>query len=202
MMKLIPFLSLIFCCVSCSAQTIQFPFSDKGWEHQVDGLLPEKWHSFDRVKLYETKFENIERFYGESNRFKVSDKNYSPDLQCYLIGDDYVAVFQSGPLGGWSTITGILIAKKAAYNNKNCAKSIELPAEIADIQIGDTKEKVYDMLGQPSFNEADLLAYRYEQEVGSKIPNSGKVIYVTSGIEIGLVKEKVSWIRVYWQEST
>ena len=198
MMKLIPFLSLIFCCVSCSAQTIPFPFSDKGWEHQVDGLLPEKWHSFDRVKLYETKLEDIERFYGKSNRFKGGEKNYSPDLQCYLIGDNYVAVFQSGPLGGWSTITGILIAEKAAYNDKNCVKSITLSAGIADIQIGDTK----DMFGQAAFSEADLLAYRYEQESGSKVLSGEKAISVTSGIEIGLGKGKVSWIRVYWQEST
>ena len=205
MMKQISLLLLIFYCASCSAQSIPFPFSDKGWEQQIKGLLPEKWHSVDRVKLYETTLDEIEDFYGKGVRFRKGGKNYSPYLQCYLVGNDYVAVFQSGPLGGWSTVTGILVAKKAVYGNDNCGGSIDLkiPLGISELKIGDDEGRVYDLLGQPSLKTGNLLAYRYEQKGVSKVKGSdNQNIYVTSGIEVGLDKGQVSWIRVYWQEST
>ncbi len=198
-------LSLIFYCALCSAQSISFPFSDKGWEQQIKGLLPEKWRSVDRVKLYETTLDEIEGFYGKGARFRNGDKNYSPYLQCYLVKNDYVAVFQSGPLGGWSTVTGILVAKKAAYGDENCGGSIdfEIPLGISELKIGDDEGRVYDLLGQPSLKMKNLLAYRYEQKGGSKVKGpENQAVYVTSGIEVGLNKGLVSWIRVYWQEST
>ena len=205
MTKLVSLLFLTIVCASCAAQSIPFPFSDTGWELQTKGLLPEKWHTVGQVSLYKTTLDEIEQFYGKGLRFRADDKNYSPYLQCYLVKNDHVIVFQSGPLGGWSIVTGILIARKSAYGGAGCGGRInfDVPFGVAELRIGDIEGEVYNLLGQPSLKTDSLLAYRYEQQGGSKIKGlSDKSIYVTSGIEVGLNKGEVIWVRVYWQEST
>jgi len=199
-MKLLPLL-LILCVASCSVQATPDTLSKKGWDQQINGVLPEKWRSLDRVKLNETTLDEIETFYGEGVRVRKEGKEGSPFFLCYAVGHEHIVIFESGPLGGWSTVTGIMVAEKGKYDNKNCGGSIKIPLGVAELRIGNEERNVYDALGKPSFKTQEGIVYRYHHKAVSK-RSKNQVIDVTSGIEVGLHEGWVNWIYIYWLEST
>jgi hypothetical protein len=75
--------------------------------------FPKEAFVIDKVKIGETTIEDVQSRYGESPVFKIRKTedsanqvcyhNTSPDRQIFII-------FESGPMGGFKSITGIRIA--------------------------------------------------------------------------------------------
>ena len=211
-MKNLLVLILIFSSVSCASSTmrasssndnISFAFSEIGWDKKSNGSLSSEWHVFDRTELYKITLSEVENIYGKAISYRPDTRSYSPSLLCYLSPDNNVVVFQSGPLGGWSKVTAILIAKKDEYYDKRCIETKEIQQySIGGLSLGLNQQEVNALLGNPSYKDKHFSAYRYEQKRRSKIEKNLD-IYVTSGIEIGYSETGVvKWFRVYWQEST
>lgn len=181
-----------------------FKDSDKGWDKMQKGVLPSKFTSFGNVALDKSTLGEIETLYGTAQRYKSDTTATASDLLCYLSPDGHAVVFESGPLGGGSYVTAILVVGKGIYTHEHCSETnrIEKMPEIGGLAPGLDKAAVERLLGPPSYSDARFIVYRY----AAKRPlNNTKTGYfdITSGVEIGIsAKGKVSWFQVYWVESS
>ena len=193
-------------CLGCSAHStpIPFPMVEAGWEAPVKSRLSDEHRNVGSIYLGRTSFNEVQNMYGRSIIAEsYGGKSYSPNLICY--GSPYsdsLLVFQTGPLGGWSIVTGVLLVGEPKIVGLACHKqgSLELPKAIAGIALGVHKSNVLDSFGDPSVDTDELLAYRFEDS--GRTNKASVSATVTSGMEFGLEEDRVAWVRVYWQEST
>ena len=198
----------VFCVVtlflvSCTSNAgAPFPFSDFGWDSSEKRIIDKSYLLLSDVVIGTTTLDEVVNIFGQSEVYRPSKKNYSPSLLCYKSEDDDTSViFQSGPLGGWKTVTAIWIGKIDLIDEKRCVKSRLVSREkmvVNGLSLGLGIDAVRKIVGKSTFSNPSFLAYRYE---GKTTLKNGKILDVSSGFEFEFSQNRLSWFRVYKQLS-
>lgn len=191
-----------FLLASCTSNAdIFFPFATWGWDASEKKVISENYLSLSGIVIGTTTLEDVTTIFGKSKPYKPDSKNYSPDLICYLSNkDDTAVIFQSGPLGGWSVVTAILIGRSQFMDVSKCAVSHLVRREkmiINGISLDSKFSVIQYHIGKPTFHESSFIAYRYQDTA----VNNNMLFDISSGLEFELENDEILWFRVYRQLS-
>jgi hypothetical protein len=105
-----------------------------GLAHGQAESPPEEIFTLDGVEIGITAIDEIQAKYGKANIVRASKEEEADVLICYAYhapkGEKFV-VFESGPMGGFKSITGFRIAAK--YPRKDC---VTLDSKLSDFISG------------------------------------------------------------------
>jgi len=186
-----------FLISSTSIAQVPFPFSEQGWNSAEKKIIDKNYLNLLGVTVGTSTLDEVIEVFGQSEIYRSSNKNYSPNLLCYKSEHDNTGViFQSGPLGGWVIVTAIWIGSMNFVDATRCVKSklvdrsklvingLSLDLEASDVQ---------NIIGKPTYKGSSFLAYRYE--------DNSETFDISSGFEFDFNQYQLGWFRIYRQLS-
>ncbi len=195
----VAFLLLISCGSIAGAP---FPFSKLGWGSNEKKIIDERYLSLSNVVIGTTTLNDVTDIFGQSEIYKLDNKNYSPNLLCYKSAyDDTSVIFQSGSLGGWKVVTAIWIGKVNFIDAARCAKSTLVDRKnmtVKGLSLDLVASDVKNTFGKPTFHNSSFFAYRYEDKTTL---DKNKIFDVSSGFEFEFGRRQLNWFRIYRQLS-
>jgi hypothetical protein len=118
-------------------------------------------------KIGQSKLGRIADFFGVS----VSSIGRSPSPIAYVcirsIEDNLEVHFESGAMGGWSSLTSVIFSRPNFYPKRKCeTSSIDFFKELHDIRLGIDQNKFKEMLGQiPTFQNDFRIELCFEKTI-------------------------------------
>jgi hypothetical protein len=156
--------------------------------------------------MYVYSLNDFKSFTEPTKAFREDSENVtSPKVVCY-VNNNQILKFESGPIGGWDQLTGVVIAKleSCPVCKDKCVFSKTIGKNLSftnGLKLGLTKQVVETLLGIPDRKEGDKNIYEKSKKV--ILNESGKKRlgvkyrshYQTYRYEIKYDQEKVIFIH-------
>jgi len=168
---LITFVSVLLGAYPANATEIEGKY--KGTGKDIDAVIDASHKTILGLELGVATLENIKGILGEATAH-MSEDPHEPDTYCYSStteGDDTVVIIESGPRCGPSAeFAGFIVAARDKVEQENigeCYPSNLVSRDIStfsSITLGISKDRLIELLGNPTIVEGDIFQYIYDTE--------------------------------------